>query len=683
LNTLESEAEYRQHLIVTSPCLVIVDERSTMSIHFQLLQKEKGQDKSVVKTTMTINLRNGVNKPNKTFNNKSNGQQRRRKPFHASNSSKSLVLISGLVFLAIFGLVQKSFTFTNYDDLAIHTSHSNNNVNSKIVFPLDKQTNFRLYHVMNIYATNKKGFNKKNGDPLLHQPYDQWVTLKSIEYAKKFLPNNIEMTLVCAILESDWEILNSSPKMVPVCDKKILLKRSTSTEYGGRPNRLNMATFGNSVFNITTDDHDQSLVESNIQEFFAHKELPFVQDVLDAATRVALEDNQKNPNMDSQFYVMMTNADIGLTKHFYPFLYHHLQEDLGAFQINRLTIPLVDEANITIREPTNDPSKIQTLLEQIHAARMIGRTHPGVDCFVIHSRILNKVQLGDQFAGYPAWAASLKLVLKDILSKGSYKTIESTPKGTFHLGDEKNWDTREKMIGGNMNPEQDFLFQNYQSDMNDCPLRRLKHIKTASVEVPNAPTLINLVNCGLAFRTHYQDFLREVDGGICDYNWNAGGFQEWTQSKEGVHVGCDAFRLGLAPYPWGAEASQQAIEKQPKRFNSEDDGETAEKMKQVFKDFNVDWDPNQPFGMYFDTVRDAMDTAESLGQPIYLQEGMARIIQQFEKFYVREDLEAHLELWNQKPSDDQTWNSFKRFWKDAIQFQKKIRRIRGKKITKR
>jgi len=355
----------------------------------------------------------------------------------------------------------------------------------------------RLFHVMNIYATN----NKDNDEDSIHQPYDQWVTLQSIERAKQNMPTDLQMTLICAIFPSDWELLSEAT----VCDHRVLLERSTRTEYGGIPNPFTMDNFQKPE-QTPADSVAATTISPAITRLFADYELPFMQDILDAAVSVAKETETK-----TDFYVMMTNADIGLTKDFYPFLLEKLKEGREAFQINRAGVKMVARKTsiISILEPTKNQAKIERLFAQIDRAlenRAKWQKHPGTDCFLLHSSVIDRVHLGNQFAGYPAWARYLKLVLERSIARDTYEIIPSSPNGTFHLGNDRNW---EKGNGSENNstkadPMLNFVMETYRNEIAACP-------KDNPI-INNVQTSLNFVSCGVAFREHYPEL---VD------NWHA------------------------------------------------------------------------------------------------------------------------------------------------------------------
>lgn len=380
----------------------------------------------------------------------------------------------------------------------------------------------RVFHVMNIYAT------KNEKDPI-RQPFDQWVTLQSIQRAKKNMHPNLRLSLVCAILESDMEILTE--KEVPMCDYRIPLTRSTKTEF---------------ISNTTIKENGKTdWKQIHLNDIFKDRELPFVQDVIDAGISVADMEERKD------FYIMMTNADIGLTEHFYSYLYPLVKERRKAFTINRLTLK---EKSITIRKPTKDPAKIDALFDQIDSGLLEGKKHPGTDCYLMHSTIVRKVNLGYQFPGYPAWAATLKVILRDILARGEYRIIQSSPRGTFHIGDDKGW----KSALSNKEARQLKMLEHYYRKAIDvCPIQR---------KLYNTLTALNHAMCGMVFHEHYETFLKQTQAGNCRYNWAYG----WYHSRD---KSCVNFILGKGRYPWENDWGKKLSVEEKEKWLEENDEE--------------------------------------------------------------------------------------------------------------
>merc|ERR1712113_911650 len=149
----------------------------------------------------------------------------------------------------------------------------------------------------------------------------------------------------------------------------------------------------------------------------------------------------------------------------------------------------------------------------------------------MHSSIVDKIYLGDQFPGFSPVAGSLKVILRDILAKGTYVNIPSNLQGSFHMGDERHWNKP-------VPPETVKLFKHIAKTHD-------KHIKSCPLARPskNPHTFMNLAKCGEAFGGHYADFLRQYKNKRCPYTSLLG----WMKSDDPA---CEAFRKGKGRYPW-------------------------------------------------------------------------------------------------------------------------------------
>ena len=370
-----------------------------------------------------------------------------------------------------------------------------------------KKKKIKLFQAINTFAINKDKTNNDDGSgngnlTISYQPYDQWSTLASIQRAKQqyaarsLVDQNLEITLVCAMFESDERILVANDLLQAPCDHVSRLERSTVTEYGNGNRNLNS---------------DSNSNETLFSEVFSKRELPFLQDLLDAAVSVArnektnhntagnttAENNNSNDEDEDDaddFYVMLTNSDIGLTKDFYSFLLPLLEEEQKAYTINRWSIPMEGKSHpISIRSPTNDPQEIEKLLTQIDASLVTGTKHPGYDCFIIHSSIIDKISLGTMYVGFPPWGSALQIMLKDIVAKNAYKQVRSTPNATFHLGGKGTWSNKKK--DATAQTVLKYIKERYKEDIADCP-------KSIFAEDPH--TVMNAAICGRVFREDYN-----------------------------------------------------------------------------------------------------------------------------------------------------------------------------------
>jgi hypothetical protein len=315
----------------------------------------------------------------------------------------------------------ESYSYSNRNSsiLTIHqTSHLMSDDKSS-----SSKIQIQLIHVLSPFVV------KKNDS--IYYPLDrnQFATFASIERAQKRLPKSrVHLDVVCAVLEDDRQALSHLP-----C-RQVVLERSTRTEY-------------------------PSLVP--------RKTLPFLQDIYNASTTKFLEEEV----LASDFYWMLTNADIGLTKNFYVHLYKTLQRH-DAFSINRLTLP-----NKNVTDTTNQ----RDLLSQVDSVLSNGTRHPGYDCFVIHSSVLKRVNFGNMFLGHPPWGANLHLSLK--IMANNYSNFGSNVNGTFHLGDDKSsWAKQQRITTRREDATETIKY---------CPVK-------------NPPTdnfsYQNILNCGQWFR---------------------------------------------------------------------------------------------------------------------------------------------------------------------------------------
>ena len=338
-----------------------------------------------------------------------------------------------------------------------------------------RKKRLKIIHVMNIYAipvpgqtkdsdndTDDSDNNSTTSRQRYMSPFDQWVTLKSVERALQHLRSttttttsdvdvDIDVEFVCAMFDSDYQNYFQHPEhqqeFVPCQHHPLLLKRSTKTEY-------------------------QHLLPSPIQE------LPFLQELLDVGmavgaasatpeystitTTTGMNRNHNKTDVlhqqETDFFVMITNSDIGLTKHFYSQLRSKLQHH-DAISINRMTIPdtdvnitklkrayyhKYDNHNATLHSDDDNASTSATVLSSLFTKieeTLIpkGKKHMGWDCFLMHSSIVQqRLHLGELFAGYPPWGKvvhhllTLPYVATNYTNYKSYKLASEG--GTFHIG---------------------------------------------------------------------------------------------------------------------------------------------------------------------------------------------------------------------------------------------------------
>jgi len=161
------------------------------------------------------------------------------------------------------------------------------------------------------------------------------------------------------------------------------------------------------------------LKKSTMSEFpkiARNKKLPIIQEMFDSILQ----------NSDAD-YIIFTNSDIGVHKNFYKKVNEFIHKDnLKSFIINRRdNIPkFKDGKRLTEKD-----------LDIIY--KESGQTHPGYDCFIIHRKILEKINMDLMFTGYPPWGYILHNCMKKINKKTHVYKNEYM---TFHLGCDCAWD---------------------------------------------------------------------------------------------------------------------------------------------------------------------------------------------------------------------------------------------------
>jgi hypothetical protein len=155
------------------------------------------------------------------------------------------------------------------------------------------------------------------------------------------------------------------------------------------------------------------------------KPLPRIRDIIAGLDAVS----------DAEYFVY-TNLDIGLNPDFYLAVRGLIQQGYDAFCINRRTLPTRHEG---------------VLLDE-HTAELVfrvpGEEHGGIDCFVFKKSIVPKLQLGDVFIGLPPIGQVLKTQIETHSKRFSWVRDRSL---TFHLGDDRVWDTAKRSPYGDAN----------------------------------------------------------------------------------------------------------------------------------------------------------------------------------------------------------------------------------------
>jgi hypothetical protein len=299
-------------------------------------------------------------------------------------------------------------------------------------------TKRRIVHVINAYAAEDRGDETSPYHPVT---FDQWYTIASIQRAMQHPPPDFEIDFICAIFESDRETLRDLP-----C-RKVYLHRSTQSEYPFlRPS----------------------------------KQLAFIQDVIDAA--VAGSGLGLDDTTTSDFYLLMTNADIGLTQYFYHYVVDSM-EHREALSVNRMTLPPLPDITLA----TNS----STLLGAVDSALDNFTSHPGYDCFVVSSPVLKRVRFGDMFFGYPPWGSNVNVALR--VMAANYTNLPSNVNGTFHVGnDQSKWAHAAKTKA---------VAEAIQKD------RALMKLCPVSPATSSMYIVMNTINCGRWFKSNrtYDD----------------------------------------------------------------------------------------------------------------------------------------------------------------------------------
>ncbi len=160
------------------------------------------------------------------------------------------------------------------------------------------------------------------------------------------------------------------------------------------------------------------LKKSTLTEFpeiSGKRKLPIIQEMFDSILY----------NSDSD-YVIFTNSDIGVQKNFYKKVNEIInKENLKSFIINRRdNIP-----KFKYKQRLSEKD-----LDFIYNEK--GEFHLGKDCFIMHRKILEKINMNLMFTGYQPWGFTLHNCLKNI-DKTTY--LYKNEYLTFHLGNDNVW----------------------------------------------------------------------------------------------------------------------------------------------------------------------------------------------------------------------------------------------------
>ena len=296
---------------------------------------------------------------------------------------------------------------------------------------------------------------------------EQWSMLVSIQNAQQKFnrqqgnDNNTagfhSVIVVCAVLEGEMKALNDI--LAAYCQQVIGLTRHTGMVY---PELL------------SDPPH-----------------LPFIQDIVDAGISFS-----KNSKLDEDYHLVLTNADICVTGDFYTDLGQNMiRSNAKALSINRKVLS-TSTVDITIDEKSTKSihdaasNLVQKARDLIDKGKY--NAHPGYDCFIMHSSVVNSINFGDMFVAFPYWGTNIDSALY-IMAEG-YRNIKSKEMsyGTFHLGNQNDW-----MPSKMHRPEDDTM-----AVWKEFRKEELKYILQCPVmgyPPQDRYTLQNAINCGKWF----------------------------------------------------------------------------------------------------------------------------------------------------------------------------------------
>lgn len=149
-------------------------------------------------------------------------------------------------------------------------------------------------------------------------------------------------------------------------------------------------------------DLTRSVLDVNSQ--LSKRKLPLIADIL--AKRSEIQDAD---------FIIFTNMDIALMPYFYDVVFQYLEKGYDAIVINRRRIS----------------EKYQTLDELPMMFADIGKSHPGFDCFVIKTSLLDRFILDDICVGISFLEASL---VHNLFSFAEKPLFIGDAHLTFHIG---------------------------------------------------------------------------------------------------------------------------------------------------------------------------------------------------------------------------------------------------------
>ncbi len=147
---------------------------------------------------------------------------------------------------------------------------------------------------------------------------------------------------------------------------------------------------------------EKSVLDVNSQ--LKNRKLPLVKDILEKINEIEKPD-----------FVIFTNMDIAVMPFFYDAIFEYLKKGHDALVINRRRIPA-----------------IYTSIEELPLMyAQLGKSHPGFDCFVIKTELLDKFILENICVGISFLEAAL---VHNIFSFAENPLFVPDAHLTFHLG---------------------------------------------------------------------------------------------------------------------------------------------------------------------------------------------------------------------------------------------------------
>ena len=212
--------------------------------------------------------------------------------------------------------------------------------------------------------------------------YAQPITFKSMILARNTVKNNIDIKLYSIHYPEDDKIIPKDFIKLPY------LKRSTKTLF---------------------------------PKISKNKKLPIIQDMFNSI----LEHSDAD-------YIIFTNSDIGVQPHFYKVINNIIKsKNLESFSINRRdNLPKFRNKKQRLSPKHMD-----------YIYKLKGKNHNGHDCFIIKRQVLEKINMGLMFTGYPPWGSILMSRLKNANNK---HVIFRNLFLTFHLGSDRSWNKNKK-----------------------------------------------------------------------------------------------------------------------------------------------------------------------------------------------------------------------------------------------